>query len=828
MHKKMNYYYNQNNSDYPFEPTPKRVPPNLKMYQSQNNNYLNKKPQNFDYPLDLNSSPEESNIDIHPNKTQSEIHNSSRVRFVGTEADQDKKDKNDKVNYKKTDKDDNKITNNICIIINKPELKDRKNNKNVNIDYLNTFGNEEDGKSKKNHASFNNNKYLNGKVNGHKKSNSHFSNSKRKESYPIDSQDEYDNNSYMDTEPNNANKKATLHKTLNQKKRILKDLEQKIQSKKNVLKNKKSLLNQNKLSRSVILDSKDNLHKKNKNIKDSDYYSVKTKRKKPSNKININQNKNKKNMNDNISFSSEDRVFHDIPMIKIQKHKYYDDEKSINKTMYPDENHNRINMSFNKSIERKRKLLGIPLNKNGFQKMKNFNTSYKTEDISNINYVSTYKKRQDEMFKNYEKKNMINQRSREMIKNNYSNKPKNPIRITYNDYYNNAMNLKNRFDNDNNSYINKNYNQKISSNKNHNNKKLNLSSNSYIIKRPGYKNQKKRFSKSQEEIDNLTNKNKTQSYIIDKNGNKSYIKKKIKVYKFKVIDEQNRKNNLITNDNYRNTQEIMQFNPLSYKDEDLNRKKIYQNNSYYSKILSKIFNFSDDNYNKSTKNSTDKKNINYSRQYETNRNSYKNDSRKINSKKNIYINNYSYISPYKSRLIIVSPRNDPIMTIKKEDNEKIVHIVQKRNKSPFIIIPELRYSNQQYIGKRIVVQRPGKEKRKRMEKEREKEKEKGVEKEKQKIKKKIGKKEYKNNVPGPSRGISALRRINQRIENYKKRIPIRKRRRTKNRNHQVKSLSQLKKIRKHSFGRVKPSKSIKTLPDMNKNALHDFDFIDDI
>ena len=66
----MNYYYNQNNSDYPFEPTPKRVPPNLKMYQSQNNKYLNKKPQNFDYPSDLNSSPEESNIDIHPKKTK--------------------------------------------------------------------------------------------------------------------------------------------------------------------------------------------------------------------------------------------------------------------------------------------------------------------------------------------------------------------------------------------------------------------------------------------------------------------------------------------------------------------------------------------------------------------------------------------------------------------------------------------------------------------------------------------------------------------------------------------------------------------------------------
>lgn len=818
----MNYYYNQNNSDYPFEPTPKRVSPNLKMYQSQNNKYLNKKPQNFDYPSDLNSSPEESNIDIHPNKTQNEIHNSSRVRFVGTEEDQDKKDKNEKVNYKKPDKDEdknNKITNNICIIINKPKLKDSKNNQNENTDYLNTFGNEENGKSNNNHDSFKNNKYLNGKVNGHKKCNSHFSNPKRKESYPIDSLDEYDNYSYMDTELNNANKKATLHKTLNQKKRILKDLEQKIQSKKNMLKNKKSLLNQNKLSRSVILDSKDNLHKNNKNTKDSDYYSVQTKRKKPSNKI---------NMNDNISLSSEDRVLNDIPMIKIQKQKYNDDEKSINKTLYPDENHNRINMSFNKSIERKRKLLGIPLNKNGFQKIQYFNTSYKTEDISNMDYVSTYKKRQDEMIKNYEKKNMINQRSREMIKNKNSNKPKNPIRITYNDYYNNAMNLKNYFDNNNNSYINKNYNQKLSGNKKHNNKKLNLSSNSYLIKKPGYKNQKKRFSKSQVEIDNLTNKNKTQSYIIDKKGNKNYKKKKIKVYKFKVKEKQNKKNNLFTNDNYRNTQDIMQFNPLSNKNEDLNRKKIYQNNSYYSKILSKLFNFSDDNYNKSTKNSSDIKNINYSRQYETNRNSYKNDSKKINSKKNIFINNYSYISPYKSKLIIVSPRNNPIMTIKKEDNEKILHIVQKRNKSPFIIIPEQKYSNQQNIGKRIVVQRPGRERRKIMEKETEKEMEKGVEKEKHIIKKKIGKKEYKNNVQGPSRGISALRRINQRIENYKKKIPIRKRRKTKNKNHQVKSLSQLKKIRKHSFGRVKPSKSIKTLPDMNKNALHDFDFIDDI
>ena len=89
------------------------------------------------------------------------------------------------------------------------------------------------------------------------------------------------------------------------------------------------------------------------------------------------------------------------------------------------------------------------------------------------------------------------------------------------------------------------------------------------------------------------------------------------------------------------------------------------------------------------------------------------------------------------------------------------------------------------------------------------------------------KKEYKNNITVPNRGISALRRINQKIENYKKRITSRRKRRPKNKNQQYKSLSQLKKIGKHPFG-VKQNKSIQTLPDVNKGPYQNFDFIDDI
>ena len=130
--------------------------------------------------------------------------------------------------------------------------------------------------------------------------------------------------------------------------------------------------------------------------------------------------KNKINNTDNKSFNSEAKIFNDIPMTKIRKNKYYDDEESINnKTVYRDESHEKYNnLSFNKSIEHKRKLLGIPLNKNGFQKMVYAIRNYNKDDKNNMEYkLSMYRKRQDEILKNYEKKNMINQKSRDIIKN---------------------------------------------------------------------------------------------------------------------------------------------------------------------------------------------------------------------------------------------------------------------------------------------------------------------------------------------------------------------------------------------------------------------------
>ena len=83
-------------------------------------------------------------------------------------------------------------------------------------------------------------------------------------------------------------------------------------------------------------------------------------------------------------------------------------------------------------------------------------------------------------------------------------------------------------------------------------------------------------------------------------------------------------------------------------------------------------------------------------------------------------------------------------------------------------------------------------------------------------------------MKGPGRGISALRRINQKIENYKKRINTRKRRQTKSKNPQFKSSSQLKqKFGKHVFLKVKQNKSINNLPNVNKD-FQNFDFIDNI
>jgi hypothetical protein len=266
----MNYYYNQNYDDYPYDDYMQNENENnLKTYKYENRINPNKKSPGYEYPLDTSSSQEviNSKEDIIQTQDENDIQNINTGKFKytnsETDMDQDNKDqmsyRNQDSNSKKDDKS-NKITNNICIIINKPELKDRKNDKDMNIDYLDTFGNEDSDNKKIKHVSFKSEKPQKEQIPNKKQYNSYYSDYKNKNAYPYDSQDENEDDigSYLD-------KKMTLHKELLEKKKRLRDLEDEIMSKENFIKDKKLLINQieKEHSRSLMLNENDNYQKKN-------------------------------------------------------------------------------------------------------------------------------------------------------------------------------------------------------------------------------------------------------------------------------------------------------------------------------------------------------------------------------------------------------------------------------------------------------------------------------------------------------------------------------------------------------------------------------------
>ena len=753
MEKNMNYYYyNQNNSDSPY---------NIYNISSSNNNFENNNYNNQD-DLGLNVSQEQINSqeDIIQIKNEDEIENSGsgKYRFINIQAEKEDKMKsknefnNDKINYsseninnKRNNNHSNKITNNICIIINKPEVKDINNNSNININYLDNYKEENQYMDNNN----NNKNELNEKINLHKKNNSYVSNNKKSPNDYIEEIDNYYNYSYLEKEPNEDGKKITLHKKLNLKKQKLKDLEQKIKNTNISLKDKKSKV-EKKRARSSTFDSGNNTKGKGNDLKvesityDLPVYSIETKMPQIKNKNNKNSKNNKHN--NNLKNNSEDLIFNDIQKINNQKHKNYDDEEEdyIYKTMSPDISRNKYNISFKKSIEQKRKLLGIPLYKN---ELKNDNTKIK-DDIDNkeekkqTNKLKIYKKRQDEILRNYEKKNIINQKSRDYIKNNKI-KNRNPIRITYYDKNKKDMISNNIFENDN--YINdeKNNNKKID-NENKNNIRFNKS---YIIKKPDYNNKNKRNINSQKETDNFNEQNKTQNSINNKEDDTNYLRKKIKVYKEKTKEN---KNFMTRNNTNNNSKKIMEFKILPPNKIDLQKeKKIYENNSYYSKIISKLFNYNENDSQKNQyNNKNDNKNINNL-----------NNNTKYNKTNNI-INNNKDKFPYNTKILYSSQKNGEIMTIQNNENCKILRIVKKRHKTPDKTPIQIEANKKTIKALKT-----------------------------QKDQSRNEKKEYNKNITTPGGGISALRRINQRIENYKNRIPSKKRIKSKNKNQQNNSLS---------------------------------------
>ena len=864
--------YNTENSNFPYNLSQSNQNQiNLDNIEKINNSindnykkYIMNNNQKIQNTLDIDSSREEINSKeeiIQTKDEEEEIDHlgSGKFRFLNTFSEKENNKKEIEMNDEKQDykvnniaekqisnsdnKNDNsnKITNNICIIINKPEMQNKdmeeENKKNIIFEYLNTFGKGEE-ENNSNNDSIKKSRYTKSqkvnkknkrplfeKINKNKK-NSYKESLKYKNDHLLKSNNSFGHNYfYSEREDYIKGSKQTLHKVLSQKQQKLKDLQKNIDNKTIALKDKKSQIDklENKHTRSITFGEEKQFIKNNNGLDDlikqdnSDYNIIQK------NKV---RNKNnyykliKNSYTINKSLNSEDKYFKDIPMTNIQTNKYNYLEQQIYRTMSPEID--KSNISFNKSIEEKRKMLGIPLKENDYEMMNKRIEDDLNENKENLNQkLMVHRKKQDEVNKIYEKRNKTNQ---ENIENLYKNvhksyngksksKTKNPIRILYKDYSKPIYSHNNYEHN-----ITSNFFNEIKSNSNLNielrNKNIHYN-NSYIFKRKDMEKTKKHYSNSQNDIFSYK---KAKNNKTNNEKDKSLIKRKIKIYK----DPQNKdiyKKNKEQND-------LRCFSMLSENNINNNNnqkeKKIYENKSYYSKLLSKILNIKNKELysikkKKSIKaqNNNTINNINTNKNYINNINSNYMSNLLINNIKknelNINLNNPKNESqPYKGKEVLSPQKNDEIMTVENNERGKTIHIIKKRNRSP-----QINQSNQS-------IQQTSPEIKKQTIKIESKNKDN----EKEQIK--VEKKEYKNNLRGPGRGISALRRINQKIENYKKSINTRKRRQSKSKNPQFKSSSQLKqKFGKYVFLKVKQNKSINNLPNVNKD-FQNFDFIDNI
>ena len=836
---------NQNNLDN-IQKINNSIDDNYKKYVMNNN-------QKMQYTLDIDSSREEINSkeEIIQTKDEEEIEHlgTGKFRLLNTITEQEDNKKEmpsndekqdyivnnltEKQNSNNDNKNDNsnKITNNICIIINKPEMKNKdmeeENKKSIIFEYLNTFGNgEEENNSNNKKLRYTKSQKVNKKnkrplfvkLNKHKK-NSYKENLKYKNDHILKNNNSIGHNYfYSEREDNNDENKQTLHKVLSQKEKKLKDLQKTIDNKEISLKDKKSQIDklENKHTRSITLGEEKQFIKNNNEFKinglikpdDSDYNILQ--RNKMRNKNNY-YKFNKNSFTINKSLNSEDKYFKDIPMTNIQTNKYNYLEQQIFRTMSPETD--KYNISFNKSIEEKRKMLGIPLKKNDYEKMNKKIEEDLNENEENLKQkLLVNRKKQDENIKIYENRNKTNQESKENLKNLYKNvhksyngksksKPKNPIRILYKD---NSKPIYSHNNYDHN--ITNNFFKEIKSNSNLNielrNKNIHYN-NSYILKRKDMEKAKKHYSNSQSDIFSYKKAKKNKN---DNENDKNLMKNKIKIYKETQNKDIYKKN--------KDQNDLRCSSRLSDNNNNPKEKKIYENKSYYSKLLSKILNIKNKGFSTNKKESIKTytnntiNNINTNRNYINN--NYINNLLTNNTNNNEY--NINMDNPknepqsYKENAAFSPQKNDEIMTVENTKG-KTIHIIKKRNRSPQIN-QSYQKSSPETKKQNIIIES------------------KKQDNENEQIK--VEKKEYKNNLKGPGRGISALRRINQKIENYKKRINTRKRRQTKSKNPQFKSSSQLKqKFGKHVFLKVKQNKSINNLPNVNKD-FQNFDFIDSI
>ena len=278
--------------------------------------------------------------------------------------------------------------------------------------------------------------------------------------------------------------------------------------------------------------------------------------------------------------------------------------------------------------------------------------------------------------------------------------------------------------------------------------------------------------------------------------------------------------------NRKKTPERIEYKPMIIKTEKIRDKKTYENNTYYAKVLSKLFSYNDDK-NKSTNDVIEKKRLNNSKNNgkstNTNSNTNSNASNYLSDYKTLFFkknsknsnnensnsnnNNNNYISPYKTKKITIfaSPKNDEIMTTFKDDeNGKIVRIVKKRHKSPLFKLEDILPKNLVYQRYHSEVKKP-------------------IIKEKVKERSRLGKREYLNTANFPGRGLSALRRINQKIEHYKKLNNDSNRRRTDDQN----SLSPISKIKKYDYGKNRQN-NLKTFPNVNMDDYHNYNYMESI
>ena len=818
------------------------------------NKYIMNKNQKTNCSLDMDSSREEINSkeEIIQTKDDEEIEHlgTGRFRFLNniTEQEDNKKDKelNDgKQDYivngitekpisNSDNKNDNsnKITNNICIIINKPEMKkndmEKENKKSIIFEYLNTFGNGEEENNENNkqltytksqRVNKKNKRPLFEKIKN--KKNSYKESLKYKNDHLLKNNNSFGHNYfYNEREDNDDGNKQTLHKVLSQKQKKLKDLQKNIDNKEIALKDKKSQIDkiESKHTRSITLGDEKQFIKNNNGFKLNDLikpeysdYNIIQKNKKR-NKNNYYYKFNKNSFTVNKSLNSEDRYFKDIPMTNIQTNKYNYLEQQIFRTMSPELDKN--NLSFNKSIEEKRKMLGIPMKKNEYEKMyKKIEDDLNGNEESLMQKLLVFRKKQDGIIKIYENRNKTNQGSKESTKNLYKNinksysgksksKPRNPLRILCKDN-SKPIYSHNYYEHN----ITSNFFNEIKSNSNLNiglrNKNVHYN-NSYIITRKDIEKTKNHYSNSQNDIFSFK---KAKNNKNNKEKDKNLTKKKIKIYK----ETENK-------DIYKKNQEqndLKCFSRLSDNNNNQKEKKIYENKSYYSKLLSKILNIKNKKISSNKKESIKKYTNNTLNNINTNKN-YINSNNMINlltnntnnNELNINMNNLKNEHQlYKEKAVFSPQKSDEIMTVENNVRGKTIHIIKKRNKSPQFnqsfqqSSPETKKQNTNIESK-------------------------NQDNEKEQIK--VEKKEYKNNFREPGRGISALRRINQKIENYKKKINIRERRQTKPKNPHFKSSSQLKQnFGKNVFLKVKQNKSINNLPNVNRD-FQNFTFIDNI